>query len=1151
MKSSGLGEMCLELHGRAANRRQVLEDIGLSLSLALDDVPVHEEPKELLLIRDALNGLSKSIHTPLSNAETPFRILSHMSGLRAQSYLAHGLDDKKLSSLSFQEIEDVIEQATGVLEKVKTVGDVYTHPLSFMKVKSRDPYERANMVKQCDIFLSHVEDLRLSWEQAFGTPFVLSESSPDRLDRLVGTLKSRPDEWSKLHSVVATLEGSQEGLSTLSSLSVFLSSKLKASRIWDLEALSDLPLDSWISIVEDASVSLWKRLVGPYRGIKSKLSSASNVPLPDDFDKLVSWMKDGAAYKSSLEKLEPHLLYLNDTVPFWKEDLEDLFEVRSWERKVSSLVPKGMSLSLAFDVSNVSKVERVLEFWTKSQKSSVSAKESWDFSDKAHSVSLSELEVLMSSALEAFEDYSDWSLVMVFLSELDRIGAGSLKASVLAGGSIEEVEGRLIAAWSEGNWRRACEERPDLKDLGSVNRHDLVEGFARRDIDLMKNNKMKIRAVHRGQLPRGAHGEMGILRGEISKKSRHMPLRKLMSVAGTTIQRIKPVFFMSPLSVAQHLSPGDLDFDLLVIDEASQVRPEDALGAIARARQIVVVGDQKQLPPTSFFDKILEEEASSDGLANVTDMESILSLCRARGVSERMLEWHYRSKDPSLMTVSNTEFYREKLILPPAPFKDKDSTGLVLTPVEGLYARKGSHTGRPGTNSIEALAVIDSLEDLHRKHPERSLGVVALSRTQADCILETLEVQARHRPLLASLLRQTGPEALFVKNLETVQGDERDIILISVGYGPVKEGGRLASMNFGPINQEGGERRLNVLFTRSRYRCEVFCSFDPEDIDLKKSETFGVRVLKRFLMFAKEGQLDQRLLTGMGPDSPFEESVADAIHSLGYGVDFQVGSAGFRVDLAVYEHSRPSRYILAVECDGAAYHSAQWARERDRLRQGILEGMGWTFHRVWSTDWFHNKAYEIRRLKSALEKAVKNEKVAPALVAPLVVEDEETSIDPNILRQKVASLSSKPLKEYQVWPCEDVGDDYRGWVSVLRGVIDVEGPVHSDALLKRVQEATNRNRATAKWKESVLSALSELSDEYLSKSDFWMTAEQFTQGPRHRPEFLRFDPVPDFEIKAVCDLLEKESDFSEESEKILVVSKALGVVKSSVSGYFE
>ena len=446
---------------------------------------------------------------------------------------------------------------------------------------------------------------------------------------------------------------------------------------------------------------------------------------------------------------------------------------------------------------------------------------------------------------------------------------------------------------------------------------------------------------------------MNTIRAEIGRVRGRMPIRKLFKTTGETLQRIKPVLLMSPISVAQFLPPNSIEFDLLVIDEASQVRPEDALGLVLRAKQMVVVGDKKQLPPTSFFDRVVadEEEADPDeniesalgAAARATDLESILALCEARGLNTSMLRWHYRSRHPSLIAVSNAEFYKH-LIMPPATRTDRTSEGLILRRVAGAYDRGGKRT-----NLIEAEAVVNAVVSHARSGTGLSLGVVTFSTAQRDAIEGLLEIKRRSDAKLDELLREGKGEDVFVKNLENVQGDERDVILVSVGYGPRSAGTRLESMSFGPVSSDGGERRLNVLFTRARSRCEIFASFAAGDIDLDRAKGEGPRVLKRFLQYAESGVLEERISTSEDADSPFE----DAVSNFHRGVratrsTSQVGSAGFKIDLAVRHPNHPGRYVLAVECDGATYHRGLWARERDRLRQEILENMGWRFHRIWS-----------------------------------------------------------------------------------------------------------------------------------------------------------------------------------------------------------
>ncbi|MDP8994078.1 MAG: DUF3320 domain-containing protein [Pseudomonadota bacterium] len=675
-----------------------------------------------------------------------------------------------------------------------------------------------------------------------------------------------------------------------------------------------------------------------------------------------------------------------------------------------------------------------------------------------------------------------------------------------------EIDGETAAteflfARAEAVWKLAVASSPVIASLRDLDRHELASSFAALEKERFRDSVKAIRAGHLRQVPQGARGAMGILRSEFARRRGHSPLRKLFTNAAEAIQRIKPVLLMSPISVAQFLPPGTTKFDLLLIDEASQVRPEDALGAIARADQIVVVGDQKQLPPSAFFDRLAsnvsddesEEEDTSllEGAARVAEMEGILTLCEARGLAPRMLEWHYRSRDPSLIRVSNREFYRDGLILPPSPLQNDPAYGLSFTRVAGAYDRGGKRDNR-----LEGAAIVKRVREHASEMPGLSLGIVTFSSAQRNLITELLEYERRQSPTLDAFLREGSFEDVFVKNIENVQGDERDVILVSVGYGPSEPGGRLTNMNFGPINNEGGERRLNVLFTRARLRCEVFASFDPGDIDPEKAAKTGPRVLKRFLEFAKTGQIDEKEPTGAGADTPFEADVAAAISTMGYKVDHQVGSAGFVIDLGVCHPERPGTYILAVECDGATYHSALWARERDRLRQGVLEHLGWRFHRIWSTDWFYRRADELVRLRSALETAVAASdegiviegandaappKAAPPAPPPEIVlelaEVPERKMPPYVRCQVSVRSAVEPHE----------ADSYL--LSRLAGqIVEDEGPIHEEEVARRIASAFGKERAGTRILAAAKRALRQAQrrqDVALQQDGpFWCTAAQ-------------------------------------------------------------
>lgn len=462
------------------------------------------------------------------------------------------------------------------------------------------------------------------------------------------------------------------------------------------------------------------------------------------------------------------------------------------------------------------------------------------------------------------------------------------------------------------------------------------------------------------------NSEMGILKREVGKRRRHMSIRQLLQKIPNLLPRLKPCLLMSPMSVAQYLDAAYPPFDIVVFDEASQIPVWDAVGAIARGRQAVIVGDPKQLPPTTFFQRADDdEEAEGDNL--VEDLESILDDCIGARIPWLPLDWHYRSRHESLITFSNYHYYGNRLLTFPSPAREGLGVSWRHVP-GGVY-----DMGKSRTNRAEAEAVVKEI--LHRlRNPQSarySIGVVTFSQAQQTLIEDLLDAARAEDPQLDHHFTGDVEEPVFVKNLENVQGDERDVILFSICYGPDSLG--RVSMNFGPMNREGGERRLNVAITRARQEVTVFSTLRADQIDLARTRARGVADLKRFLEYAERGPSviaeALRLDPDADPDSPFEEAVLNALVQRGWEVHKQVGCARYRVDLAVVDPAAPGRYLLGVECDGANYHRAKTARDRDKLRQGVLQDLGWKLHRIWSTDWWTDPEREIRKLEEALKRA--------------------------------------------------------------------------------------------------------------------------------------------------------------------------------------
>ncbi len=652
---------------------------------------------------------------------------------------------------------------------------------------------------------------------------------------------------------------------------------------------------------------------------------------------------------------------------------------------------------------------------------------------------------------------------------------------------INRIENDMLApedivSCFEGNiadafLHKAFHDRPELRDF-VFNLHERkIAGFRELDKEIIKLNRLRlVTQLHqnRPRLYKGAsqESETGKLQAQfgLTKGPNAMRIRELLTAVGGLIQRIKPCFMMSPLSVAQFCDPQMIEFDVIVFDEASQIRPEYALGALLRGKQAIVIGDTRQLPPTRFFDKIVddaEEEDEDDFTVSIIDMESILNQCR-QSFPVKELKWHYRSRHESLIAVSNQEFYDNSMLIFPSAIDKSEHLGLKLVHIrDAVYDR--------GTNRKEAQAVVKEAFAHYRNYPNKSLGIGTFGVKQQQAILDEFEVQLQQQPEMEEFFASNRDEYFFVKNLETIQGDERDVIFISVGYGFTKEG--KLYKRFGPLNNDGGQRRLNVLITRAREKCVVFSNFRASDLQLEDNTSIGVKALKTFLEYAETGNLSVDRSEPSDPDleSPFEESVYEFMRSEGYTVRKQVGHAGYRIDLAVVNPTAPGSYLIGIECDGAPYHSSPVARDRDRLRQQQLESLGWKLHRIWSTDWYRNRAETRQRLLETIESA-KTEKLSPVPIPEPIdppKPSEPAPSEPNLNPSEPLSIADH-VQDYQT--CKDLEIQMQGELHLqttsqlakaVREVVKIESPVHTDLVALRIRQLWGLKRAGERIKNKI------------------------------------------------------------------------------------
>lgn len=1142
----GLGEMCLELHSNKARKKAVLEDLERTLGLGRPCVgEASETVQGLRDRRNELNGHVRRLHTPLQpSGFTPYQITGHLVRLPG---LGVSLPDFRLGEASqwtrrdLTEKEGQIQRLALHLQEMGTPSQHIWRGVGLDAVLPQDITRLAIGARDIRARLSAWHSVVEQLARRIGAP-VHAWDDVQRLLRLANavlqspamdrrSLASRP--WEQQRDAISQLVA--DGCAFQEARKV---EPLLVAEAWDQDLRQ-------VRHALNAHGRSWFRFFKrEYRVARSRLCGVLVAKLPGTLAErlhILDTLSRGQGARSRVRELDP--LGREAFGSLWngqESDWDKLSAIERWERGSRDLdLPenfRGLVAGLEDDSGLREEVARVEE-------QSVSLEPSIDslFADLRLDVEEAfdrkRVELIpIHQLLERLEAWIDEpSRVQEWITF--RAWAGQARARGL-GDMVDRMHDGRIApqsavdtfrfAYFEELMRGVFEVYPALATFSGTAHERLIEEFRSLDEERIRLAREEVAAVHYTGLPTGtgAIGELGVLRREMRKQRRHLPLRQLMNQAGRAIQAIKPVFMMSPMSIAQYLEPGVLEFDLLLIDEASQVQPVDALGAIARSDQIVVVGDERQLPPTRFFQAMLDEDLDEEDPQTFTagDLESILGLCTAQGIGDRMLRWHYRSRHESLIAVSNHEFYNHKLFIVPSAQQDGE-LGVRFRRVHGgVYDR-----GRSKTNRVEAQEVARATMEHARDCAHLTLGVGTFSLSQRDAVLDELELLRRQHPESEEFFKPSGPEPFFVKNLEAIQGDERDVIFISVGYGHDASG--YMSMNFGPLSIEGGERRLNVLITRARQRCEVFSSIGSADVDLGRARSAGAAALKTFLQYAETGQLDVARPTYGDPDSPFEEEVGGALRSLGFEVDQQVGIAGFFIDLAIRDPQHPGRYLLGIECDGATYHASRFARDRDRLRQQVLEDRGWVIHRIWSTDWYRQPQETLRRTIAAIERARGlpprggiraaggGSSVQRGERCESTIEREET--EPEDSERNLGA--GEPYREIDfmvsssVEPHEVVIDTL---VKVVTAIVEVEGPIHVEEVGRRLASVWGRDRAGSRIQAAAKRALKRAVSRGLvvQRGKFFSIKEVEEVRPRDRanvksPTLRRPEMLPPVEIR--------------------------------------
>lgn len=997
LKKHGLGDFCLELHSNKAEKSAVVKQLFGTLQLARA-----QEPSEWVTLsrritehRVHLNGYTRALHHRHGNGGSVFEALSRLNGLRDAPAIR--LSWPETNALDIAGLEAARESVQSMLGALRETGSPARHPLraigfdrwsfAWQRRLEETLAEVATALRTMRDAIpalsafSWRDQQALSWDALF------------TLDALAELLPKAPSPWPPSVDRTPALRAEHSVADWRVAFESHRTVRAMAARRWSLDAVP-ADLESLRNQLVDAQ-KLWflpawlKR-----RAVRQALKTSALLPLPATPALLIAEIDGLLALRIEAVRLQTSVSTVRDDIATtrssYARDGMTLQASEHWAHRFQSLADEfcGHDPERAVGVRNhwLNAARNGLSLFTASAAmQSKLAGFRLAFSNLSRARDAISQELQLSSgpwcddtavaAITAMEaDSQIWLANIRSLRSWCAWRGARVKALALNLGplvlamdnesvAIEDLPG----AFEAGYWRwwaeAVIDSEPALREFSGREHARRIVSFRETDTQHRELTPQVIRARLAARVPsardadRETQKEFDLLAHEAGKQRRHLAVRQLVQRLPKTISRLAPCMLVSPISAAQYLDTGA--FDIVIFDEASQIPIWDAVGAMARGKQVIVVGDPKQLPPTSFFSRT----ETGDDEVEVEDLESMLDDCIAARVPWLTLDWHYRSRHESLITFSNRQYYGGRLLT--FPSADTAATGVQHRQVAGVYERSGSRT-----NPIEARAVVDEI--LRRlgdpAKSNESIGVVTFSQAQQTLVENFLDSARREKPELDRFFGEDIPEKVFVKNLENVQGDERDVILFSICYGPDAEG-RVA-MNFGPLNRQGGERRLNVAVTRARRELVVFSSLRADQIDLSRSRARGVQDLKTFLDFAARGASALSSVNTPGGDdfeSPFEAEVATALRNVGWIVRAQVGCSGYRIDLAVVDPERPGRYLLGVECDGASYHRARTARDRDRLREEVLRGLGWTLHRVWSTDWWENPDAQVRSLNERLQ----------------------------------------------------------------------------------------------------------------------------------------------------------------------------------------
>lgn len=988
LSQQGLADAVLELHSNKSDRKQVLQQLDRSWSRAAnanaqDWVQVSED---LRVTRDQLNAYVDALHRPGTQGFSAYQAIGR--AVQNESPFALTFDNKDChDEARWRELKQLAGEIGRLFHHVSDLD--MKGPISLLDSGEwsfawQDQYLAANK-KLEDALRAHT-DARHALAQGLGaTPDIVD--SPTISAVLAALANERLGAATLSEMVLNDPEAAQDALAALQTeLAEARQARAMLGGDYPDRTLVDIPADALDLQWRDAKSKAWPFSTlaqGKVRKLLQTYASAGKANPETDLAGLRQLVRARAAIlESPLKKVEGYAEEKTDTDALHTH----IEKAKHYLTVEADLAHAGLAISETGRAelirANGGRFRDALSKLQETASTLVERQaETLKLGGKNIEHATSETAAQLAALRQLSPRFTDWMKWREGRSRAITAGLGPLVEALDNGVAIADTTQAVEQAYMTWWLRLAIDAEPTLRSFSQWQHEELIQYFHTLD-DKQSNlaageilRRLGNTLPHRDQVPRKS--ELGILRHQIGLTRPSLALRSLIAEMPSTFTRLAPCVLMSPLSVAQYLPAGLATFDLVIFDEASQIATWDAVGAIARGKRAIIVGDPKQMPPSNFFGRNdTEEETETDVAEFAFDMPSILEEVEHSGVPTHYLNWHYRSQDEALIAFSNYSYYDGRLVTFPGPKQHSDAVR--HHEINGTYLRGKGRTNPDEAQAIAAYVVERLTQWLGIDEKDRpTLGVITFNQPQQVLIEDLLDAKRQADPRLEWFFDDEREEPVIVRNIENIQGDERDVILFSITFGPDHAG--KVPMSFGALNLSGGEKRLNVAVTRARQEMHVFTSMSAEHINLERSNKRGVADFKAFLDYVKRGAealgaQDAGSLGGV--DSPFEEAVMEGLRRKGWDVRTQIGVSDFRIDLAVKHPDHAGAWLAGVECDGARYHSSATARDRDRVRQGVLEGLGWKILRVWSTQWFRATAQTLDALDLALRELLEQDREA-------------------------------------------------------------------------------------------------------------------------------------------------------------------------------